>query len=224
MVSDREHPTVDRGARRIWLAAPILVLLTSCAANPLSRTYEYEEEIYLDLDGSAVVYVNAAVPALVALRGAPLPVDSGARLDRQDVRAFFESPAARVVNVSTSRRDGRRYVHVRLEVDDITRLNEARPFTWSAYVWTVLDDAAEYTQRVGPSAGIPVGEVGWRGTELVGFRLHLPSRVTFHNSPTREVRRGNIIVWDQSLSSCSATPRSSMGCAEPGAATPARRG
>ena len=35
----------------------------------LSRKYEYEEDIYLALDGSATVYVNAAVPALVALRG-----------------------------------------------------------------------------------------------------------------------------------------------------------
>lgn len=33
----------------------------------------------------------------------------------------------------------------------------------------------------------------------MAFRLHLPSRVTFHNSPTREIRRGNIIVWEQLL-------------------------
>jgi len=173
--------------------------MAACAANPLSRKYEYEEEVYVELDGSATVYVNAAVPALVALRGMDLPVDASARLDRNDVRALFESPVAHVANVSTSRRDGRRYVHVRLEVDDLRRLSEAVPFAWSTYALAVTDDTAEYTQRVGASAGRTIPDVGWTGNELVAFRLHLPSRVSFHNSPTREIRRGNIIVWEQPL-------------------------
>jgi hypothetical protein len=181
------------------VAGVALALLAACAANPLSRKYEYEEEIDLDLDGSATVYVNAAVPALVALRGADLPVDPRARLDRQAVRAFFETPVTRVANVSTSRRDGRRYVHLRIEADDIRRLSEAPPFAWSTYVLEVAEDQASYRQRVGAAAGQDVGEVGWRGGELVAFRLHLPSRVTFHNAPSREIRRGNIIVWEQPL-------------------------
>lgn len=173
--------------------------MAACSANPLSRKYEYEEEIYIDLDGSATVYVNAAVPALVALRGADLPVDPGARLDRQDVRTFFESPVTRVANVNTSRRDGRRYVHVRIEVDDVRHLGEAAPFAWSSYRWDVGEESAEYAQKVGAAAGRAVPDVGWQGSELVAFRLHLPSRVTFHNSPTREIRRGNIIAWEQPL-------------------------
>ena len=31
------------------------------------------------------------------------------------------------------------------------------------------------------------------------MRLHLPSKVTFHNSPARRIERGNIIVWEQPL-------------------------
>ena len=81
------------------------------------RKYEYDEDVHLALDGSATVYVNASVPALVALRGASLDVDPRARLDRDDVRAFFETPVADVASVTTSRRDNRRYVHVRIEVD-----------------------------------------------------------------------------------------------------------
>lgn len=176
-----------------------LLLLTACSANPLSRKYEYEEETYVNLDGSATVYVNAAVPALVSLRGVDLPVDASARLDRNDVRAIFETPITRVANVSTSRRDGRRYVHVRVEVADIRRLAEAGPFAWSTYDLSVTDDAARYTQRVGTPAGRAVPDVSWTGSELVAFRLHLPSRVTFHNSPSREIRRGNIIIWEQPL-------------------------
>ena len=155
--------------------------------------------MYVNLDGSATVYVNAAVPALVALRGADLPLNPTARLDRQKVRALFEAPVARVANVSTSRRDGRRYVHVRLDVPDIRRLSEAAMFAWSRYRFDVSSETAEYSQTVDGGAGRDVGDVGWSGRELVGFRLHLPSRVTFHNSPSKEVLRGNIIVWEQAL-------------------------
>lgn len=184
---------------RAWVVCGAVLLLVACGANPLSRKYEYEEEVYVDLDGSATVYVNAAVPALVALRGVDLPLDPAARLDRQDVRALFEAPVSRVANVSTSRRDGRRYVHVRLEVDDIRRLGEAPMFAWSSYRFEVSGETAVYAQTVGAPAGRDAGSVGWSGSELVAFRLHLPSRVTFHNSPSKEILRGNIIVWAQPL-------------------------
>ena len=36
------------------------------------------------------------------------------------------------------------------------------------------------------------------GHEVVAFRLHLPSKINFHNSGT-DVRRGNILVWEQPL-------------------------
>jgi hypothetical protein len=41
--------------------------------------------------------------------------------------------------------------------------------------------------------------VGWDGSELIAVRLHLPSKVTFHNSPSRTIERGNILVWEQLL-------------------------
>ena len=112
---------------------------------------------------------------------------------------MFDAPVSRVANVSTSRRDGRRYVHVRLEVDDIRRLSASPVFAWSAYRFDVKGDLAEYAQHVGAAAGQEVGDVGWTGSELVAFRLHLPSRVTFHNSPSRDILRGNIIAWEQPL-------------------------
>jgi hypothetical protein len=185
---------------RVALLTGLAVLVSACTANPFSRKYEYEEDVYVRLDGSATVYVNASVPALVALRGADLPLDPRARLDRQDVRAFYDTPVSRVASVTTSRRDGRRYVHLRVEVDDIRRLAEAPPFAWSSYRLAAKDGAVEFLQVVGPSRGQDEGgSAGWRGNEIVAFRLHLPSRVSFHNSPSREVLRGNIIAWEQPL-------------------------
>jgi len=182
------------------LALALLSVLVSVACSDvIARKYEYEEEVFLSLDGSAVVYVNASVPALVALRGAPLPLDPGARLDRLDVRDFYQSPVTRVASVTTSRREGRRYVHLRLEVDDIRRLHEAPAFAWSAYRFTERDGLFEFAQRMGAAAGKDAGNAGWRGDELVAVRLHLPSRVEFHDSPSRTIERGNIIAWEQRL-------------------------
>lgn len=165
----------------------------------IARKYEYEEDVYLRLDGSATVYLNAAVPALVALRAAPLPVDPAARLDRNAVRAYYAADGVRVAAVSLSRRQGRRYVHLRLEVDDIRRLSQVAPFAWSTYGLTQRDGLWVYTQQLAESAAKEVGDVGWRGDELVAVRLHLPSRIPFHNAPSRAVERGNIVTWEQPL-------------------------
>jgi hypothetical protein len=186
------------------LRAAIFFLLVVAAAgcgSVLSVRYEYDEEIYLELDGSATVYVNASVPALVALRGAPLDVDPRARLDRNDVVQFFTSAVTEVESVTTSRRENRRYVHVRLRVSDIRRLSESPPFAWSRYAFAEVDRLARFRQQVGPSAGRAVGGVGWDGSEMVAFRYHLPSRIPYHNAPSREIERGNIIRWEQPLNS-----------------------
>jgi hypothetical protein len=175
------------------------MISAACSGSLLSRKYEYEEDVYLSLDGSATVYVNASVPALVALRGVPLDVNPRARLDRNDVRAIFESPATRVESVTTSRRDHRRYVHLRIDVADVGQLAAAAPFAWSQYALTRDEASVKYRQVLGPAAGKDVGNVGWTGAELVAVRLHLPSRVPFHNSPSRAIERGNIIVWEQPL-------------------------
>lgn len=181
------------------LAVLVAALAGASCANVITRKYEYEEDVYLGLDGSATVYVNASVPALVALRAAPLPLDPAARLDRNDVRAFYESPGARVASVSTSRREGRRYVHLRLETDDIRTLSKTAPFAWSAYGLVEKDGVWVFTQRLTAAAGKDAGQVGWQGDELAAVRLHLPSRVPFHNAPSRTIERGNIITWEQPL-------------------------
>ncbi len=176
------------------------IALSIDCSGVLSRKYEYEEEIYLALDGSASVYVNAAVPALVALRGVTLPLDPRARLDREVVASVFESPVSHVASVTLSRRDRRRYVHVRMDVPDVRRLSESPVFAWSTYLFESRDGFRAYTQLVNTPAARDVGDIaGWTGRELVAFKLHLPSRVTFHNAPSRSTERGNIIIWDQLL-------------------------
>jgi hypothetical protein len=182
---------------------PVLVLVcvavAGCSRSGVFRPdYEYEEEIYLALDGSATINVNASVAALVALRGADLDVDPRARLDRERVRALF-SAAGNPARVSLSRRDGRRFVHASVDVDDVRQASRIAPFAWSTYRFQQRGDVYEYRQTVGaPSAHAPLGDVGWTGAELVLFKMHLPSEIVFHNTATG-VLRGNILEWEQPL-------------------------
>ena len=180
----------------------------ACTGGLLGKQYEYEEDLYLALDGSATLVVNASVPALVALRGIDLDLDPRPGPDLNRIRAAYESPVTEVTRVSPPwRRAGRRFVQIRLTVKDIRKLSGARPFAWSRYELSARNGRHVFEQKVGASALRPgtLQNVGWNGSEIVAFRLHLPSRIIWHNSrdidtnqPT-STRRGNILAWEQHL-------------------------
>jgi hypothetical protein len=176
----------------------IVAMSLGCQKLGLVKEYEYDERIELSLDGSAIVDVNASVPALVALRGAPLDVNPEARFDRRAFRRIYEAPGVGVREVSTYRRHGRRFVHVRLDVAAIGDLPHLAPLSWSRYQLSRLENEFRFVQEVGPAARTPIADIGWTGRELTAFRVHLPSRITFHNA--QRLERGNILAWEQPLS------------------------
>jgi hypothetical protein len=184
--------------KNILCALCVLCVLpwTACGTN-LFRQYEYEEDMFLSLDGSVTITVSASIPALNALRGTTFDSSPNARTDRDAIRKYFSSPVTRVIWVRPSRRNNRRLVHVRLEVSDVRRLNAAPPFAWSTYEFKRDGDLYMYKQKIGASAGGSPGKVKWNGGELVAVRLHLPSKVVYQNTPDK--RRGNIFVWEQPL-------------------------
>jgi hypothetical protein len=190
--------SVSTGGKRAGIALAAL-MLAACQTLGLVKDYEYDERVELSLDGSAVVDISASIPALVALRGATLNVDPEARFDRRVFRRLYEGPGVTVREVSAFRRHGRRFVHVRIDVSDITALPNLIPLSWSRYRLDRLADEFRFVQEVGPAAQIDVGDVGWTGNEMTAFRVHLPSRINFHNSPKGRVERGNILVWEQPL-------------------------
>lgn len=184
---------------RAVIALAAALFAAGCGTGLLKQQYEYQEELFLALDGSATLDVSASVPALVALRGVDLNVSPRARFERDQLRAFFDGPGATVAAVSSSRREGRRFVHVSVAVSDVRSLQRLAPFAWSSYRFDRDGDVYRFRQAVGPPAAKPVGEVGWDGTELVAFRIHLPSKIAFHNAPSRKEERGNILKWEQTL-------------------------
>jgi len=183
------------------MAAAVFAFMAaaSCGGGGLVKYYEYDEDIYLSIDGSATVYLNASVPALVNLRGMDLDTRPTANLDRAKVRRLFSTGASRVTRVSRWRRFGRQFVQVRLAVDDITKLGSAAPFAWATYQVERRDGLVVYRQQLGAAAGTQVGDVGWKGGELIAVRLHLPSRIRYHNAGAGNLKRGNILVWEQPL-------------------------
>jgi hypothetical protein len=85
-------------------------------------------------------------------------------------------------------------------LDDVRRLSEAAPFAWSSYQFTHQNNLVVLKQQVGPpSASVPSGSVNWTGDELVAVRLHIPSRIVYHNAGAPNLKRGNILVWEQTL-------------------------
>ena len=166
---------------------------SGCGGGLFGKVYEYEEDLYISLDGTASVIVNASIPALAVLRGLDLDLDS----------------VTQVTRVSRPwRRNGRVFVQVRVSISDLRRLTEAKPFSWSAYDLKGNDTQVVFRQVVGPSAHRPgtLKNVGWDGSEVVAFRVHFPSRILDHNARDLEkdvpsdIQRGNILAWEQKLS------------------------
>jgi hypothetical protein len=184
------------GTARLLAALVAAIVAAGCGLFP--ERYEYVEEIALAVDGSATVSLTASEAALVALRGAPLDAGPHARPDRAAVRALFDAPGVTIRTPTFSRRDGRRFVHVTFEIDDITRLSRLAPFAWSTYRLARSGDGLVFRQTVGRPAPSRFRDPGWTGKEPVAFKMHIPSRVVYENA-TSDVQRGNILVWVQPL-------------------------
>jgi len=193
-------------------AVLVAIVLASGACNTtkniFGKQYEYEEDLTVGLDGRATLVVNSSLAALVALRGLAIDPNPSGRIENDKIRAAYLSPVTEVTRVSPPwRRKGRRFVQIRVKVSDIRRLHEVAPFAWSRYGLRQEKGLTVFTQHVEGSAfkAGTLQNVGWDGSEIVGFRLHLPSKVLYHNSrdlltdETGTVERGNILGWEQHL-------------------------
>jgi len=195
----------------VLLTLALALTSAGCNGRILGRQYEYEEDLYLAPDGSATLIINASIASLVALRGFDLDVSPATRVSREvrdRIRAAYQSPIIDVTRVSPPwRRAGRPFVQIRLKVSDIRRLTEVPALSWSRYELTREGDQHVFRQTVGASAlrRGTLQNVGWNGSEVVAFRLHLPSRIREHNArdletnETLDVARGNILGWEQRL-------------------------
>src|SRR6185295_13390703 len=167
---------------RLRLAAGVLAAATVAAcSNPLGRQYEYDEQTYLSVDGSATVIVNASLPALVALRGASIDPKPDGSADRDGIRRLYESNGCTVSKVGRFwYRRSRRFVQIQITTSDIRSLSKCALLSWSTYSLGPDEEAPnglKFTQQVGAASAGDPGTVSWDGSELVAFKLHAPSRI-----------------------------------------------
>jgi hypothetical protein len=187
----------------------VAALAGGSCANPLARQYEYDEQTYLSTDGSATVVLSASVASLVAMRGLAFDPSPQARITSDDVRRVFEGAGCYVERVARPwRRSGRRFVQARIRVADVRKAPACGVLAWSTYGFDASPNQIRYTQNVGAPTTVPATAppgINWTGNELVAFKLHLPSRITYQNvkvletGENGETERGNILTWEQYL-------------------------
>lgn len=187
------------------LVAGLLIAVAACS-SPFGPQYEYEEQVYLRVDGAATVVVDSSITALVALRGIALDPAAPASTDRAYLRSIFEGAGCHVDNVGQPwRRRGRRFVQIRISTPDVRTLSKCGLLNWSTYALGPNGDGLRYQQVVGAPIARDPGQVNWDGTELVAFKLHAPSKVRSHNvrrldiDAPGDLERGNIMTWEQRL-------------------------
>ena len=136
----------------------------------------------MSLDGTATVYVNSSIAALNALRGTTFDASPAARVDTQALRAYYTTADTQVTRVTSWRRANRRFVQVRADVTDINRARRGGAVRVVDLPLRQDDNLFVYQQTVGAPAAKAAGNEGWNGRELVAFRLHLPSKIRYHNT------------------------------------------
>lgn len=183
----------------------VLLTLPAGCTNPFGRQYEYEEQVFPDVDGSVEVIVNTSVAALMALRNITIG-PAGVRPDRQATREAIAKAGCPVTYVGRPwTRGGRHFVQIRLAAPELASLSSCPLLSWSTYALEPFEGGLRYHQQVGAPAGTTPDGVQWSGQELVAFRVYVPSRVRWHNIKRLEdgtdgdMERGNIGSWEQTL-------------------------
>jgi len=158
-------------------------------------TYEYEHEIWLQVDGSGVVNVTGRPALWTAFKSLPLD-ESDPEAMKAAVLKLFQESGLEVRRVTVTKRRGHRYLFVSAAFKDVNRISYTRAFP-DLRVGLRREDGRLMLdgswQR--PIEALPGGEKDRDG--LMAVRFHLPSRVYGHRRAADGVERGNILSWRQ---------------------------
>jgi hypothetical protein len=177
-------------AARLALALLLVAGLHSCIR------YEYEHEVWLDVDGSGRVNVTGRPDLWAAFKGLAAGGDEDALRER--ARALFERSGLRVRKVDVTHRGGHAYLFVGAAFDDVNKLAGTPAFPDLRIALRPEDGRLRLLgswQR--PAAPVPAAAAPAGG--LVAVRFHLPSKVYQHENAVNGVERGNIVGWRQDV-------------------------
>lgn len=174
-------------------ASRLGTLLVSWAlAIPACTSYEYEEEVFLEVDGSGRLRVSGSSEILEVLHALS---DEGSI---SSMTSRFEGPGFELDSVRESERDGRRFVHVQGRFTDWNELCAHPAFAERECHLDITDDGELelYLTLPRPKGDVPEGVPP---DATLALRFHFPSAVLYHNAPT-DIERGNIIGWERTVS------------------------
>ncbi len=159
--------------------------------------YEYEEEVFLEVDGSGRLRVSGSAEILETLHEAP---DGSV----SSMQSRFEGTGLTVDSVRETERQGRKYVHVQGRFTDWNELCAHPAYRHRECRLEGNDDGELELHLTLPSPERTVPE-GVPSDALLALRFHFPSTVRFHNS-SAGIQRGNIVGWEQTVTEYFASP------------------
>jgi hypothetical protein len=160
--------------------------------------YEYEHEFWLRVDGSGAVNVTGRPALWTAFKGLGNPRDPETTATREAARALFERSGLQVKRVTVTRREGRPYLFVSAEFEDVNRLSGTPAFPDLRIGMRREQDRLIVEGTWARPKDAP--DVGARDRDgLMAVRFHLPSKVFGHKNAADGVERGNILGWRQEV-------------------------
>jgi hypothetical protein len=180
------------------MRTPRLLLLIGALLSSGCLKYEYEHEFWLKVDGSGRVHVTGQPWLWTSFKGLGQASDPEGTATRESVRALFERSGLDVRRVTLTRREGRSYLFIAAEFDDISKLSGTPAFPDLDLKLVRQPDRLRLQGTWLRPAGLPAPS-GDPGDGLMAVRFHLPSKVYEHNNAAAGVERGNIVSWRQEL-------------------------
>jgi hypothetical protein len=160
-----------------------LVVVSGCA------TYEYEEEVFLEVDGSGEIRMSGSTAAIEGVHA----LDEA---DAASAKALFEGEGVEVLSALETERDQRKFVHVEARFTGWDELCRLRAFRGRRCVLENEEEGLALELSLpSPRAAAPDG---LDPQALLALRYHFPSTIRYHNSPS-DIERGNILCWKRTL-------------------------
>jgi hypothetical protein len=167
------------------VGAFLLLLLAASGCT----TYEYEEEVFLEVDGSGEIRMSGSTAAIEALHG----LDEATA---ERAKALFVGQGVEILSALETERERRKFVHVQARFSDWEKLCEIPAFRNRGCRLTKGEDGLALELSLpSPRAAAPES---LDPRALLALRYHFPSTIRYHNSPG-DVERGNILSWKRTL-------------------------
>ena len=176
--------------------APLLLtlLVPWALALPACTSYEYEEEVFLEVDGSGRLRVSGSSEILEAFH-ALNRLNGADRGSASSMTSRFEGPGFELDSVRETEREGRIFVHVQGRFADWNELCAHPAFADRKCRLDVTDDDELELYLTLP---VPEGDIpeGVSPDATIALRFHFPSTVRYYNSRS-DIERGNIVGWQR---------------------------